>query len=126
MDPVTIGLTVAALLAAKYAEGVAGEAGKVTWTGITSLRSRVRAAVSDDEKAQADLEVLESGDTTKTAAIATAIEGKVSRDEELRRDLSRMIEDASKSQSTAAIVAHAYDTAKQINIGGDNSGNITM
>lgn len=69
VDPVTISVAVALLLARKIAEGAASEAGKKTWAGLSGL---VRGRFSSDKAATKALDAAEASPTSEAAVQALA------------------------------------------------------
>lgn len=115
MDPVSIGVAAAALVGSKAVEELATRAGSTAWVAVqrmgTSVRSRLSARgphapgeLSDEER----------------AVLAGEIEDAVRADPAFRADLEGLV------KQRAAMVAVARDHAKQVNIGGPNSGPITL
>ncbi|MFC0431264.1 hypothetical protein [Kutzneria buriramensis] len=69
VDPVTISVAVALLLARKIAEGAASEAGKKAWAGLSGL---VRGRFSSDKEATRALDAVEASPTSEAAVQALA------------------------------------------------------
>ncbi len=65
MDPATIALTVARLLATKAAEAAAGEAGKGAWAALTRLAETVRLRFRGDPEVTETLDRLEARPTSQ-------------------------------------------------------------
>jgi hypothetical protein len=59
-------------------------------------------------------------------ALAEEVQAAASADPDLCTMLERLITQAQESKRLAGVIAVARDNARQVNIGGDNSGNITM
>lgn len=125
MDPVTIGVVVAALLLKKATEGMADEAGKSAWSGLQKLYQRVHSAFGGT-KTEHDLVALEAGDQSMLGPVAGAVAMRVGEDATLRQELADLVMQARQHPSTASVVARAEDNAKQVNIGGDNYGSINL
>jgi hypothetical protein len=124
MDPVTIGLAAAALIAVKFAEAGASEAGKSAWKAISSLRM----AVANKLKKPALLAVTSSpeSDSVDVPKLATEIAEAAEDDSAFRIELERLIREVQKDPAGNTLLAQAQDHAKQANVAGSNFGNITF
>jgi hypothetical protein len=58
--------------------------------------------------------------------VAGEIEGAARSDPAFRTEVEALIAEAGKNKQLASVLAVAYDNAKQVNIGGDNSGSISF
>jgi len=116
---------VAALLLKKAGESIADEAGKSAWSGLQKLCQRVREAFNGTNM-EPNLVALESGDQSMLRPVAAAVTMRVSEDVNLRQELTDLVMQARQHPSTASVVARAEGNAKQLNIGGDNYGNISL
>jgi hypothetical protein len=126
MDPISVGAAVAALIAAQAVGGFATEAGTRAWDAVQRMAGSIRARLSPRGK-QA-LAELEAGrpDPSAVDILADEVQVAVVADPTLREMLENLIEQAEESRSIAAVIAVARDNARQVNIGGDNSGTINM
>jgi transcriptional regulator len=126
MDPMTVGAAVAALIGAQAVDGFAAEAGTRAWDAVQSMAGSIRARLSSRGK-QA-LTELEAGrhDPSTVDILADEVQVAVVADPTLREILENLIAQAEESRSHAAVIAVARDNARQVNIGGDNSGTINM
>jgi hypothetical protein len=58
--------------------------------------------------------------------IATRITDAASADSAFRTEIEHLMALARQDRVTGAVIAHAYDNAKQLNIHGDNHGAINL
>ena len=126
MDPMSIGVAVSALLAAKAAEGFAVEAGTRAWDAVQRLADLVRTQLSSHGVRA--LDQLETGrhDPSAVDILAGEIQTAADTDPTLRTMLEQLVTQAEESKPLAAVIAVARDNARQVNIGGNNSGSISM
>ncbi|MEV7012313.1 hypothetical protein [Streptosporangium sp. NPDC051022] len=126
MDPVSIGLTVAAVLAAKAGEGFAQQIGADSWGAVQRLYARIRERLSPTGTEA--LERLDAGDDDHSAValVAGEVRDAAEKDAAFRAEVERLLSEASKSAPVVTILAQARDDAKQINFAGDNTGTINM
>jgi hypothetical protein len=155
MDPVSIGVAAAALLGSKAVDEFATHAGSTAWRAVhrmgASVRSRLspRGAQALDQltaTAVADADAAGgaayragvrsavgagvgagagAGDEAR-AVVAGEIEVAVRADPGFRAELEALVAEAGRSEQLATVMAVARDNAKQVNIGGDNSGSISF
>lgn len=119
MEPVTIGLAAAALLATKFGEGVAQNAGESVWGAVKGVLTRKFRA--DDEVTQA-LESAEIAPNRENLTILTrSIVDASSVDEQFRIELAELLNKVPHNSSLTNINAQAYDNAKQAIISGGTS-----
>jgi hypothetical protein len=126
MDPASLASIAVALLAAKAGEGFAQQIGSDTWGAVQRLYARLREKLSPR-----DAETLEQlGKTGSDPATVTQLTSRIrdamAKDPKLRSEIEQLISDTSRNPRAVSLIAEARDNAKQINIGGDNSGEINM
>jgi Flp pilus assembly protein TadD len=128
MDPVTLGLTAAALLASKFGEGFAKDAGSAAWNGVKRLRDTVAAKFKGQPDAETTLQraLAEPHDTGLRVSLAERIATAATDDAEFRASLAEIVEQARRDPSAQTVIAQATDQARQVNIAGDNHGGITL
>lgn len=126
MDPISVGAAVAALIGAQAIGGFAAEAGTRAWDAVQRMAGSIRAGLSPRGK-QA-LAELEAGrqDPSTVDILADEVQVAVAADPALQEILENLIAQAEESKSIAAVIAVARENARQVNIGGDNSGTINM
>ncbi|GAB2510794.1 hypothetical protein [Nocardia heshunensis] len=128
MEPVSLGIAAAALLASKFGEGLAKDAGSGAWTAIGHLRDLIVAKLRREvETDTASAALIEGVMTTQSQAlVAERIASEARTDPGFARELDRLIAAARLDTEVDLFVAHAYDNARQVNIRGDNTGTINM
>jgi hypothetical protein len=145
MDPVSIGVAAAALLGSKAVEEFASQAGSTAWQAVQRLGVAVRSRLAPSQA----LDQLTAGDGGASGAVdpggaargggaagdggewarvvlAGEIEDAVRDDPGFRAELEALLAEAGRSKPLAGVIAVARDHAKQVNIGGDNSGSISF
>lgn len=127
VDPVSLGIAVAALLASKFGEQLAQDAGASSWRAVTRLRAAVAAkfghvAGTDSGAVMRDDDAVPEVREVSAEAITAAARS----DPAFAAELQRLVTVARQDRSIEAFVANAYDTAKQVNIRGDNTGTINL
>jgi hypothetical protein len=118
VDPITVGTAVATLLGTKAVEEFGKQAGAKAWEAVRKLSSLVHSRLSPQAA-----KALEQGNRTEAAA---EIDALATADPELSALLEALVAEASHSPQLATIIATARDNAKQVNIGGNNSGAISF
>jgi 2,3-bisphosphoglycerate-independent phosphoglycerate mutase len=126
MDPVTLGIAAATVLATKAAEGFASQAGADAWGVVRRLHGYLRQRLSG--KAAGALEQLEGSGSNPYAAsmVATAVQDLAAQDQDFKTQVETFLSEASRSPQVATIIAEARDNAKQVNVTGDHFGTINM
>jgi hypothetical protein len=122
MDPATIALTVAGLLAKKALEAAAGKAGEGAWAALGRIADAVRARFHGDREVTDTLERLEAKPTSqgRTQELAEVLQDRLATDRGFAVELARLIEEAKAEPQTAAFVTTVQDNAqvgKVTNIG---------
>ncbi|WFE26976.1 hypothetical protein O7623_27540 [Solwaraspora sp. WMMD791] len=131
MDPVSIGLAVAAVAGASAAEGFANQVGIDAWQAVQRMLGAVRARLTPGGAAALDR--LTAGDGgagggsgVDAEVIAGEVHTTVVADPVFRAEVADLLDQAVGNQKLATVIAVAQDNAKQINIGGDNHGPMTF
>lgn len=121
MDPVSIGVAAAALVGSKAMEEFATQAGSTAWLAVQRMGTSVRSRLSP-RGAHFAGDLADGGELSdaERAVLAGEIEDAVRADPGFRAELEGLV------RQRAAVVAVARDHAKQVNIGGGNSGPITL
>lgn len=122
MDPVSIGLAAAGLIAIKFVESSASEAGKSAWKALVALRTLVANKLKRPEllTPHSDSQAIDS------STLASEITNAANEDTAFQAELDRIISEIQNDPAGNRLIAHAQDNAKQANIAGNNSGNITF
>lgn len=128
MDPVSIGIAAAALLAGKFGENFAGEAGKAAWQSVKRLRDLVARKFKGDDITETAIQRLTANpaDSGPQAAVAERITEAARADAGFAAELEGLVATARRHPGTNALIAQAFDSAKQVNIGGDNFGPLSL
>jgi hypothetical protein len=123
MDPATIALTAAALLAKKALEAAGGKAGEGAWAALGRIADAVRRRFSGDPEVTDTLDRLEAKPTSeaRTAEVAEVLGDRLQADPTFAEELARLIDQAkATSPQTASFVTTVQDNAyvgKLTNIG---------
>ncbi|MCX4094431.1 hypothetical protein [Nocardia sp. alder85J] len=127
MDPVTLGVAAAALLASKFGEGLAKDAGSSTWHAVTGLRELIGDKFGHGRETPAALlELTDGASPEKQTAAAEVIAAAVRTDPGFAEALHRLVDIVREDKKVDVFVARAYDQAKQLNIQGGNTGTINF
>ncbi|WP_327139986.1 hypothetical protein [Nocardia sp. NBC_01327] len=127
LEPVSLGIAAAALLASKFGERFAQEAGESTWTTVKRLREVVAAKFRGDSETESAVTAL--ADTSTDAAralVATRISEAAKTDSDFGAELERLVTLARRDRTVDSFLAQAFDNAKQVNFRGDNLGQINL
>ncbi len=113
MDPATVAIAAASLIATKLAEAAAGKAGEGLWAGITSIYDRVRDRLKGDPDGQEALERLEAKPQSqaRTAELAEVLQERLERDPDFTKELVELVEQAQADPKTASFVTTVRDNA---------------
>jgi len=126
VDPVSLGIAAAILLATKYGEGLAQSAAAGSWSAIDRLRQRIAAKFRDDEPTSAAIARLASEPTDADREIVAArIEAASVDDDEFRSEVDELVALAREDRKVADFISNAYDNAKVLNMR-DNRGSISF
>jgi hypothetical protein len=125
MDPATLALTVAGLIAKKAREAASGEAGKTGWQALGRIAQTIRGWFAGDHEATETLDRLEAKPESqaRTAELAEVLTPRLEADPRLVAELSRLVEQAKADPQTASFVTTVADNAQVGRI--TNIGQIT-
>jgi hypothetical protein len=127
MEPISLGIAAAALLASKFGEGFAKDAGESAWDAVKRLKAAIFARFQADSDAQRAVAALVETPTPETQSeVAERITAAARADSGFAAELARLVSLARKDKTVDGFVATAFDNAKQVNIGGDNFGPINL
>ncbi|MBH0775302.1 hypothetical protein [Nocardia bovistercoris] len=126
MDPVSLGIAAAALLASKFGEEIATAA-----ADSRRAIARLRALVVEKLGRVAETGAVEavSGAPAKwedRANTAERISAAAEADPEFADEVRRLVSSACADGEVEAFVAYAFDHARQVNLRGDNFGVINL
>lgn len=127
VEPVTMGIAAAALLASKFGERFATDAGESAWTSIKNLKELIAAKFKGDNETETAVAALTNGPNEDAQATVVARISEAARvDSVFRHELERLLTLARQDPATDRFVAQAFDNAKQVNFRGDNLGQINL
>ncbi|MFC9995905.1 hypothetical protein [Nocardia sp. NPDC127526] len=127
VDPVSLGIAAAALLASKFGERISEQAATSSWHAIGQLRELIARKFGRDPEIPRALAELERNPTLENqVAAAEVIDGAVRTDPSFAAALQQLVDSARQDTSIDVFVANAYDQARQVNIRGDNTGTINL
>ncbi|MGN2639125.1 hypothetical protein ACTD5D_23770 [Nocardia takedensis] len=124
VDPVSLGVAAAAVLAAKYGEELAGRAADGSVAAVARLRELVLRRLGRGARPVAELE--RSPTEENRAAAAEAIDAAARTDPDFAAELHQVLALARREDSVATIIATVSGNAKQVTIARDNHGTINM
>ncbi|MEV6554864.1 hypothetical protein AB0M22_04020 [Nocardia sp. NPDC051756] len=125
MDPVSLGIAAAALLASKFGEELARDAGGSAWRAVGRLRELVTSRFRDEPETHTALTT--SVETAQArSVVADRISAVARHDPGFAGEVERLVTAARQDRTAEVFVAQAFDDAKQVNIHGDNSGTINL
>jgi hypothetical protein len=104
MDPASIALAAAALIAAKASEGAGAALGDAVRAGVTRLYNAIRGRTADDQDLERSLEQLEANPASepRAAVLAETLEGHLARDPEFAVEVERLINDIPQDDTSPA------------------------
>jgi hypothetical protein len=122
MDPATIALTVAGLLAKKALEAAGGKAGEGAWAVLARIADAIRSRFGSEPEVTETLDRLEARPTSRgrTEELAEVLTPRLETDPGFAAELARLVEQAKTEPQTAAFVTTVQDNAqvgKLTNIG---------
>lgn len=110
---------IALAAAALVAEGALGEAGRAAWEGMGRMMSLLRSRLSGSPQAELALSAVESDPRDEVAQqmLGDRILAAMSSDGEFRARLEAIVNEAQRSESTAAVVARSVSDYRGARIG---------
>lgn len=127
MDPVSVGVAAAVLLASKFGEGFAQDAGASSWDAVNRLRQAIAQKFRGDSETERAVVALEASPIAENRSeVATRITAAVRTDPIFATEVGRLVAAAQADPNVNSFVAQAFDEARQVNIRGDNSGSINL
>ncbi|MGF6889609.1 hypothetical protein ABIA39_009060 [Nocardia sp. GAS34] len=127
MEPISIAVAAAALLASKFGEGFAKDAGASGWRAVARLREVTAQKFGHgSEKSAAVLALSTNPSSQAQITVAESIAAAARSDPDFAAEIHNLVEIAQEDPMIEAFVAKAYDNAKQLNIRGDNTGTINF
>lgn len=122
MDPATIALTVAGLLAKKALEAAGGKAGEGAWAALGRIADAVRRRFGGDSEVTETLERLEAKPASqgRTQELAEVLQPRLEADPAFAAELARLVEQAKTEPPVASFVTTVQGNAqvgKLTNIG---------
>lgn len=127
MDPVSVGIAAAVLLASKFGEGFAQDAGASGWNAVSRLRSVIAQKFRGDAETERAVVALEAAPVAENRSdVAARITTAVRADPVFAAEVERLVSSAREDPSMDSFVAQAFDDARQVNIRGDNRGSINL
>lgn len=127
VDPVSVGIAAAALLATKFGEELARGAGEGAWSAVKRLRETIAAKFRGDRETESAIDTLGQAPTDEVRSLVTRrITDAVRADPDFGSRVEQLVLLARREPALDTFVAQAFDNAKQVNIRGDNLGPITM
>jgi hypothetical protein len=125
MDPATLALTAAGLVAKKALEAASGEAGKTGWQALGRITQTIRGWFAGDQEATETLGRLEAKPESqaRAAELAEVLTPRLEAEPRLVAELTRLVEQAKSDPQTASFVTTVQDNARVGRI--TNIGQIT-
>jgi hypothetical protein len=114
MDPASLAITVAILIAKRAVEAAAGEAGKGMWASIAKLHDTLRVKFRGDSDVEETMERLEAKPTSEARAseLAEVLQSRFQADPGLAAELLRLVEEAQANPTAASFVTTVRDNAQ--------------
>ena len=114
MDPATLALTAAALVAKQALEAASGEAGKTAWHALGRIAKAIRGWFASDREATETLDRLEAKPESqaRTAELAEVLTPRLEADPRLVAELTRLVDQAKADPQTASFVTTVQDNAR--------------
>jgi hypothetical protein len=114
MDPATLALTAAGLVATKALEAAGGKVGEAGWAALGRIREAIWSKFRGDPEATETLERLEAkpDSPARTAELAEVLQPRLEADPQLVAELTRLVEAAKAEPQTASFVTAVQDNAR--------------
>jgi hypothetical protein len=122
MDPATLALTAAGLVAKQALEAAGGKAGEGAWAGLRRLAETIRRRFAGDQEVTETLDRLEAKPESpaRGAELAEVLEPRLHADPGFVAELARLVEQVEADPQTASFAITVQDNAqvgKLTNIG---------
>jgi surfactin synthase thioesterase subunit len=114
MDPATLALTAAGLVAKQALEAAGGKAGEGAWAVLGRIREAIWSKFRGDQEVTETLERLEAKPESqaRSAELAEVLQPRLKADPQLVAELTRLVEEAKADPQTAAFVTTVQDNAR--------------
>ena len=114
MDPATLALTAAGLVAKKALEATGGKAGEGAWATLGRIAEAIRSRFRGDAEVTETLDRLEAkpDSQARTAEVAEVLQPRLEADPQLVAELTRLVEEAKAEPQTASFVTTVQDNAR--------------
>lgn len=127
MDPASVGLAAAVLLASKFGERFAQDAGASGWKAVNRLQAVIARKFRGDSEAEAAVAELEASPVDgNRSEVATHIAAAARADAVFSSEIEQLVSLAREDGGMNSLVAQSFDQSKQANIRGDNFGSINF
>ncbi|MFJ8157920.1 hypothetical protein [Streptomyces sp. NPDC094468] len=128
MDPASLSLVAVALLATKFGEGLATQAGQNAWMKIQGITRAVRERLNRSDTQRAALAELDARpeDEGTRSVVAEQLRNELENDADFAARIEALVTAARRDPGAQTLIAHASGNAKQAIIRGDNFGSITF
>jgi hypothetical protein len=114
MDPATVALTAAGLVAKQALEAAGGEAGKTAWQALGRIAQTIRGWFAGDQEVTETLDRLEAKPESqaRSAELAEVLTPRLAADPRLVAELTRLVDQAKRDPQTASFVTTVQDNAR--------------
>jgi hypothetical protein len=114
MDPGTLALTAAGLVAKKALEAAGGEAGTTGWQALGRIAQTIRTWFAGDREATETLDRLQAKPISqaRTAELTEVLQLRLAADPRLVAELTRLVDQATADPQTASFVTTVQDNAR--------------
>ncbi len=127
VDPVSLSVAATALLASKFGEGFAKDAGSSSWHAVGRLREVIARKLGHGSEISTAVAGLDENTTPQLrAGAAELIASAIESDPGFAHEVQLLVATARQDRKAETFIANAYDNAKQLNIHGGNSGTINF
>ncbi|MFJ9369358.1 hypothetical protein ACIRRA_33735 [Nocardia sp. NPDC101769] len=127
VEPISLGVAAAALLASKFGEGFAKNAGESAWSTVKRIRELIASrAEHDPGLGEAAATVVTVPTKENQSMLAAAISKAAEADPAFAAELHRALSAARRDHAVDVFIAQAFDSSRQLNIYGGNSGPISI
>ncbi|MBY8862280.1 hypothetical protein K7711_37815 [Nocardia sp. CA2R105] len=127
MDPISLGVAAAALVATKFGEQFAKDAGDTAWHAVERLRNLVTDRFRREPEIGSAITALTDAPTLEAqAVVAQRIADTAREDSGFASEIDGLVTAARQNRPVEIVVAQAFDDARQVNVHGDNTGTINI